>query len=115
MIAFESASGDPGLDATRVAAEARRPGTFVVPRPRQGVVTPFTGDAVRPVEQRTTHHDAGTNTGAEDRAEDDLGALAGAVARLREREAVGIVGDADLALQHGFEIALERLPVQAHR
>ena len=90
------------------------PGPLVVARPRQRVVPPFARDRVGTLEHAPVHDDAGADAGAEDRAEDHAGALARAVGRLRQREAVGVVGDADLAVERGLEVALDRLAVEAH-
>ena len=60
--------------------------------------------ALRPVQHLPVHHDAAAHAGAEDHAEDDLGARARAVGRLGQREAVRVVLDAHLAAERVLEI-----------
>ena len=76
-----------------------RPGTLVVARPGQRIVAPLPGDRVAPVEHLPVHDDARAHAGAQDHAEHDRGSGAGAVDRLRQREAVRVVGDAHLAAE----------------
>src|SRR6185295_8519895 len=61
------------------------------------------------------YDDSPTDAGAEYRAEDHHGPLPRPVARLRQRETIGVVGDADLASQRRFKVALDRLPIEADR
>lgn len=50
--------------------------------------------------------DACTRAGAENHAEDDVRTRAGAVCRLRQCEAVGIVGEPDWSIEESREIAV---------
>ena len=115
VVALDAGTGQPRLDAAGSTAKARRPGTLVVARPRQRVVTPFARDRIRSVEHLAPHDDTGADAGADDDAEDDRCARRGPVRRLGQRKAVGIVGDANLAPERRLEIAPDRLPVEAHR
>ena len=55
--------------------------------------------------------DAGTDPGAENGAEHRLGATTGTVDRLRQRKAVGVVGDAHLRPRRCSSICLTGLPL----
>src|SRR5205814_5657380 len=99
--------------ASVAAAEARGSRPLVVVRPWHRVVAPLAGDAVRPVQHPSVHDDARADAGAQDRAEDDVGAAPGAVRGLREREAVRVVRDAYRAPQQRLEVAPDRMPVEA--
>ena len=66
-------------------------------RPGQGVVAPLAADAVRPVDQAARQHQAATATGAEDDPEHRACAGARTIDRLRQGEAVGVVGEAHRA------------------
>jgi hypothetical protein len=52
--------------------------------------------------------DGAADAGAEDHAEHESPAFAGAVARFREREAVGVVLDPDLAAERARKVLGER-------
>ncbi len=95
VIALEARAGQPRLDAPAPPAVARGPGTLVVARPRQRIVSPLAGDRVAarrargppttmppptPVPRITPN----TTARAPPRAVD----------RLRQREAVRVVADA---------------------
>ena len=73
------------------SAETGGSGPLVVARPRQGVVAPLAGDAVRPDEHAPVDGDAGAGAGAEDHRPDHGRAGAGAVDGLGQGEAVGVV------------------------
>ena len=96
MIAFQPGTGEEGLDAALAAAIAFGPSRLVA---RQAIVTPLTRNSVRPGENLAVHHDAAADARAENHAEHHCGAGRRAVGGLGEREAVGIVGEPDIALQ----------------
>ena len=75
------------------AAVARRARRLVAARPGQRVVAPLAGDGVGPDQHAAVDHDAAAGAGADDHAEHHAGAGRRAVGRLRQREAVGVVGD----------------------
>jgi hypothetical protein len=59
--------------------------------------------------------DSATDPSPENDPKDNLRLPASAIASFGKREAVGIVGQADLALQEGFEVGAKRLADQASR
>src|SRR5439155_7277140 len=97
MIALESRSGEKSLDAAAMPAKARLAGTLVVARPRQRIVAPFAGDRVGSIEHAAANDDASANAGAQYHAENHVESTPGPIRGLRQREAIGIVGDAHLA------------------
>ena len=105
-------AGDVAFQAAVQAAPARDAGQFVRLRPGQRDVAPFAGDALAAVDQAPVHHDAAAAAGADDHAEHRAMADAGAVRRLAEREAVGVVAHPHLARQLGAEVAVQRMAVQ---
>src|SRR5438128_2580725 len=113
MIPLDSGSRQEGLDAAAQTAKAGSAGSFVVRRPRQRIVTPFAGDRIRTDEHLAAHDDACADAGAENRAEDDLRAACRAVGSLGKREAIGVVGDPDLAREQQFEVRAYGLAVEA--
>src|SRR5436190_18060464 len=108
MIAFERGTGYPGLDASAASAVAKLPGTLVIARPRQRVVPPLASDRVAPVEHLSVDDDACARPRAQDHAEHDGIARAGAIDRLGQRKAIRIVAHPDRATEQRFEIDLER-------
>lgn len=52
------------------------------------------------------------NAGAENNGKDGLGPLCSAVGEFRERQTVGIVGDANRLAESRFEILLKALPIE---
>ncbi len=58
------------------------------------------------------HRQAAADAGAEDHREHGRGACRGAVGRLGEGQAVGIIGERDRALEDGREIPVERFAVE---
>ena len=60
-------------------------------------------------------NDAATNAGSEDHAKDDVRTLRRAVGGFRGGEAVGVVGDADGALERALDVADEGLAVEPDR
>src|SRR5436190_3262987 len=72
-------------------------------------MAPLAGDGIAADDHPAIDHQAAADPRAEDHAEDDVRALAGAVDRLRKREAVGVVVQAHLAAQQPLEVLLERL------
>ena len=59
---------------------------------------PLAGNVIGASEYPLMHHDAATDAGAQDNAENNAGALPCAIYRFRQCEAIGVVFDADLAL-----------------
>src|SRR6185503_18586585 len=112
---FKAGAGETCLDAPRPAAETGRSGPLVVAGPWQRVVAPLPGDGIGSVEHLAVHDHARSDAGTENDAVHDVGTLARAVGRLRQREAVGVVGDEDFARKDRLEIAPDRLTVEADR
>ncbi len=80
--------------------------------PGQRVVPPFGGDPVWPAMHLAVHHDPAANAGAQDHSEHHAIAGTGAIDRLAQREAVGVVVDPHLAAQLVADVAIECVPVQ---
>ena len=68
--------------------------------------------AVRTAMDAAVHDDAAAAAGAEDDAEDHAEPGAGAVGRLAEGEAVGVVLDPDLAFERLAHVVVEAMAVQ---
>ena len=73
---------------------------------------PLAGHPVGAFDQLPVHHDAAAAAGADDDAEHAAITHACAVGRLTEREAIGVVAHAHLALQPGGDVLVEEMPVQ---
>ena len=76
-------------------------------------MAPLAGDAVGAFDEAALDRDAAADAGAQDRAEHHLGPGGRAVDRLGQGEAVGVVGETDLAAERGHDVAVERLAVEA--
>ncbi len=111
MIAGEGGTGKVQLDAALAPAVA----DVLVVFARHRVVPPLAGDGIGAGEHLAVDDDAAADAGAEDHAEHRLRAGAGTIDGFRQRETVGIVGEAHVASQRRFEVALERLADQAGR
>ena len=97
-----------GLDAAAAAAVAGQVGQAGPDARRHLVVAPLAADRVGADPDAAAMDDAAADAGAQDHAEDHRRAGAGAVARLGEREAVGVVLEPHLAAERIAEIAPER-------
>ena len=115
VVGGEAGAGQIGFDAAGAPAVAGGQRQIVGLRQRQGIVPPLAGDPVGAGQRLPAQDDAAADAGAENDAENDFGALPGAVDRFREREAVGVVGQAHFALQQRLQVAAQRLAVQAGR
>src|SRR5262249_51453681 len=93
-------------------AVARGPGPLAGARPGEGIVAPLARDGVRPHQDPAPRDDPAARPGPEDHAEDEGEAGPRAVLGLREGEAVGVVGQADLAPEAALEVLPERSSVQ---
>src|SRR5471032_408985 len=82
-------------------------------RQGQGIVPPFAGDRLRADQSLAVDHNAATDAGAQDDAEHDAATRRRAVRRLRDGEAVGVVGQPHFAAERVFEIGLEWPAVEA--
>ena len=78
-------------------------------------MAPLAADGVDPLDDAAVHDDAAADPRAEDHPEHHLGALAGAVDRLGEREAVGVVGDLHRPVERRGEVAAQVAAVQPGR
>src|SRR4029453_13128166 len=94
IVAHHTWSGQKGLDATASSAIAGRTRPFAGSRPGNRVVSPFASDSVRSRQSVSLDHHAATGAGADDDPEDDLRAGRGTVGCFRDRETVGVVGEA---------------------
>ena len=99
MIGGHSRAREVGLDAPPSPAIAVRPFPLIGGGPRKGIVTPLAPDGVWPGDDATVDGQPTTGTGTDDDGED--GAFPGAcpVGGFRQRQAVGVVGDANLPIQ----------------
>ena len=75
-------------------------------------MAPLAGDGVDALDELAVDDDAAADAGAEDGAEHHRRALAGAVDGFRERETVGVVGDAHRATEGGGQVAAQVAAVQ---
>jgi hypothetical protein len=114
MIGSDAGARQPRLDAARVPAIAFAPGSFVVARPGQRIVSPLSRDRVRAIERAAMHDDAGTDASAEDDAEHDVGAATRTIGRFGKRKAIRVVGDAHVAPEKCREVLTQRTAVQRH-
>jgi hypothetical protein len=78
-------------------------------------VTPFTGDRIGADDDPAIDDDTATNPGAEDHPEDACASRCGAVARLGQRKAIGVIGEAHRTPERRFEVAAERAADQPGR
>ena len=99
MCALQAGAREKRLDAAALAAVAVRPRQVGWRRPRQRIVSPLTRDRVGADDRAAVDHDASASAGTEDHAEDNACACARAVDGLRQREAIGVVLEANRALQ----------------
>jgi hypothetical protein len=81
----------------------------------QRIVAPFAGDGVRAGDDAAVDHDAATDSGAEDDREHHLAAGTGTIGRLRQPEAVGIVGERDRAVELVAQVAVQGPAVEPGR
>ena len=75
-------------------------------------MAPFPGDRVRPRQDGAVDDQAGTGSGADDGGEHDTGAGGGAIDGLGQCEAVGVIGDANGAVERGGQVEVQRLADQ---
>ncbi len=115
MLALEPGTREERFEAAGPAAVAGRAGPLAVARPRQHVVAPFPGNRVGPRAELLTNHHAPARSCPDDHAENGRGSGRRAVRRLREREAVGIVGDEDRPPETVNKIGIEAPPDQPGR
>jgi hypothetical protein len=78
-------------------------------------VPPLAGDPVGTGQELSVRHDACTYSGAQDRTEDHAMAGAGPIGRLRQREAVGVVLDAYVAIEALDQIVQQGPAIQPRR
>ena len=112
VIARQTGTGQECLDGAGAAAITGRSGNFVAARRGQRVVSPLTSDRIRPDEDLAVDDDSAAGPGADDHAKDDAAAGGRAVRRFGQREAVGVVGKANRAIQELRQILPERSSVQ---
>lgn len=74
---------------------------------------PLAGNAVAAAHDLAVDDDPAAHAGAEDDAENVVGAGSGAVDRFGKSETVGIVGQPDFTLEHGLQVAAQGLADQA--
>ncbi len=92
MVPGQAGARDIELHAASPAAPAFGPGVLLGRGPGQGHVAPLAGHGVATLHQPPVHHHPGAATGAQDRGEHHPMALARAVHRLGQGQAVGVVG-----------------------
>ena len=78
-------------------------------------MAPFAGNRVGTGKRLTAHHQPAADTRADDHAKDRGRPGRRTVGRLRQGEAIGIIGDRDIASEAVPKIAIERLAVQPCR
>ena len=115
VVARQRRTRQKRLDAAAPSAVARRPRRLDAARGRQRIVSPLAANRVRADQHPPMDHHAAARTGADDDAEDHLGAGRRAVGRLRQREAVGVVGKPDRPIEPARQILGQRPAVQPGR
>src|ERR1700730_16150776 len=113
--AGETRAGKKRLDASDPPAVAGCAGPLAVRRPWQWVVAPLAGDSMPPFEYLASDHDPGTCTGTDDDAKYRVCALGRPVRRFRQREAVRIIGDANVLPDPARKTGIQRLADEPHR
>ena len=113
MIRCERWAGQESFDAARPTAIAGWSRDLVRPRPWQWVVTPFSRNRIGAGENPLPDGDAAADPGAENDAEDVIHPGPRTIGRFRQGKAIGVVGQADRAVERGLEIILQRPPDQA--
>jgi len=78
-------------------------------------VAPFAGYAIGSVDDSPVHDQAAADSRPQDHAEDDGRSLTRAIDRLGKGKAIGVVGNANLALQTCAQVAEQVAPVEAGR
>ena len=73
---------------------------------------PLAGNAVGADEHLPANDNTAADAGAEDDAEHRLGAGPYTVGGFRQHKTVGVVGEADFALQHRLQVALQGWPMR---
>lgn len=106
-LALESGAADVGFDAT--APPAITGGAEGV----DGHVAPFAADGLGAGPDVAVDDESAAAPGAHDDAEDHAVAAGGPVEGFGEGEAVGVVFDAEGALDEAFEVVMERVAVEA--
>ena len=77
-------------------------------------MAPFTGNVRQPRQQLPTDYDAPAYSGAHNDTKYRVRTATSAANGLGQRKAVGIVFKANGAHKQGFQVMLQRLPVQAY-
>src|SRR4029079_17223769 len=93
-------------------AIAGRSGTLLIEGPGDGIVPPFSGDPMSPLEDSTVNNDAGASAGADDHAKHRTGAFRSAVDRFGQCETVRVIAHSHWAAQRQLEIAIHRMANQ---
>ena len=115
MVGGESGAGEVGLDAALPTAIALWQRQSIIAGTRQWIVTPFAGNRIGPDEHPAVDHDATTDTGAENDAEHHAGIAAGTIDSFRQRKTVGVIGQANVALEQCLQVAAQGFADQAGR
>ena len=115
VVGGESGAAEVGFEAPTLAAVAGGPGDLIGVRPGKRIVAPLPGNGVGSGEQPTADDDTTAGSGADDDAEDTGRPAAGPVRGLREREAIGIVGDPHRPAQAQRQVLIQGSPVQPDR
>lgn len=112
VVCGESGTGEIRFDAATAAAVAGRTGELVGGVRWERVVPPFPGDRVRTEERSATHHHPPSDTGPEDDSEHDFRISGRPIDGLGEREAIGVIGEPNLAPEGAGEVFAQGLSVE---
>jgi len=107
--------GQIGFDTALAAAIAGGRRQIDGGRAGQGIVTPFAGNRTGTGQDPSIDHDAATDTGTENDAENDLGALSATVGGFGQGEAIGVVSQPDFPAQPLLQVAAQGAADQAGR
>ena len=78
-------------------------------------MAPFPGDAVQAGELAALHHDSAADARAQNHAKHRLATPGRSELCLRERKAIGVVGEARFNAERDRQVATERSAIQANR
>src|SRR5207302_2580706 len=91
VVFLKAGPGNPRFDAAVFPAVAGGPGKFLRAHPRESVVPPFAGNAIRTAVDAAIHGDSAAAARAKNHPQDDMFAGSRSVCGFGNREAIRIV------------------------
>src|SRR5215472_9474121 len=108
VVLCQRRTGQKGFETTEAAAPAARSGNFIGAGPWQRIVTPLSGDCMCADQYLPSDGYPTSYARPEDDAEYRFRRGSGAVCRLGQGEAIGVVGESRRPPKCGFDILLQR-------